>query len=193
MKYILAEQVLEIPEGVNVEVKAREVVVKGKLGTLTRRFKHVPIEIRKEVSDKTKASSLKFRMWLQKKKRNAVLGTVRSTIRNMIQGVTVGYKFKMVLAYSHFPIVVNVIENGRAVEIKNFLGFKMNKRIDAPEGVVITKKEEEKNNLTVQGINLEDVSQVCARIQQATVIQDKDLRSFLDGIYVQDARLEFAD
>lgn len=30
----------------------------------------------------------------------------------------------------------------------------MNKRIDAPEGVTITKKEEEKNNLTVQGINL---------------------------------------
>jgi large subunit ribosomal protein L9e len=115
MKYILAEQVLEIPEGVNVEVKAREVVVKGKLGTLTRRFKHVPIEIRKEVSDKTKTSSLKFRMWLQKKKRNAVLGTVRSTVRNMVQGVTVGYKFKMVLAYSHFPIVVNVIENGRVI------------------------------------------------------------------------------
>jgi large subunit ribosomal protein L9e len=115
MKYILAEQVLEIPEGVNVEVKAREVVVKGKLGTLTRRFKHVPIEIRKEVSDKTKTSSLKFRMWLQKKKRNAVLGTVRSTVRNMVQGVTVGYKFKMVLAYSHFPIVVNVIENGRVL------------------------------------------------------------------------------
>jgi large subunit ribosomal protein L9e len=69
----------------------------------------------------------------------------------------------------------------------------MNKRIDAPEGVKIDKKEEEKNHLTVQGINLEDVSQVCARIQQATVIQDKDLRSFLDGIYVQDARMEFTD
>lgn len=37
------------------------------------------------------------------------------------------------------------------------------------------------------------MSQVCARIQQATVIQDKDLRSFLDGIYVQDARLEYTD
>jgi large subunit ribosomal protein L9e len=113
MKYILAEQQLEIPEGVTVDVRAREVVVKGKLGTLTRRFKHVPIEIRKESSEKTKTSALKFRMWLQKKKRNAVLGTVRSTIRNMITGVTVGYKFKLVLAYSHFPIVVNVIENGR--------------------------------------------------------------------------------
>jgi large subunit ribosomal protein L9e len=69
----------------------------------------------------------------------------------------------------------------------------MNKRIDAPLGVTISKKEEEKNNLTVEGINLEDVSRVCALMQQATVIQDKDLRSFLDGIYVQDARLELTD
>jgi len=69
----------------------------------------------------------------------------------------------------------------------------MNKRVDCPKGVTLSKKEEEKNVLTVQGINLEDVSQVCARIHQSTFIQDKDLRSFLDGIYVQDARLEFAD
>ena len=67
----------------------------------------------------------------------------------------------------------------------------MNKRIDAPEGVIISKKEQEKNNLTLQGIDLEKVSQTCARIQQTTVIQDKDLRAFLDGIYVQDARLEY--
>jgi len=63
--------------------------------------------------------SIKFRMWLQKKKRNAVLGTVRSTIRNMINGVTNGYKFRMVLAYSHFPIVVNVIENGKVIQLIN--------------------------------------------------------------------------
>ena len=69
------------------------------------------------VKDKNKkgSPSIKFRMWLQKKKRNAVLGTVRSTIRNMINGVTNGYKFKMVLAYSHFPIVVNVLDNGRVI------------------------------------------------------------------------------
>ncbi len=56
-------------------------------------------------------------MWLQKKKRNAVLGTVRSIIRNMINGVTNGYKFKMVLAYSHFPIGVNVIKGGKVIYI----------------------------------------------------------------------------
>ena len=113
MKYIVAEQELIVPEDVNVEVKARQVTVKGKLGTLTRAFKHIPIDIRKEESKKGKQNALKFRMWLQKKKRNAVLGTIRSTIRNMFTGVTVGYKFRKVLANSHFPIIVNVIENGR--------------------------------------------------------------------------------
>ena len=118
----------------------------------------------------------------------------------MISGVTVGFKFRMVLAYSHFPIDVIAQDGGKvtywltqSLLIKNFLGFKVNKRIDAPEGVTITKKEEEKNNLTVQGIDLEKVSQVCARIHQSTIIQEKDLRSFLDGIYVQDARLELND
>ncbi len=115
MKFIVAEQELEIPDGVTVDVKSRKIAVKGKLGTLTRTFKHVPIDIRKEKSPKGKTDTLKFRMWLQKKKRNAVLGTIRSTVRNMITGVTVGYKFRMVLAYSHFPIVVNVIENGRVI------------------------------------------------------------------------------
>ena len=43
MKFISAEQELEVPEGVEVKVNAREVIVKGKLGTLTRKFKHTPI------------------------------------------------------------------------------------------------------------------------------------------------------
>lgn len=30
----------------------------------------------------------------------------------MIRGVTTGYKFKMVLAYSHFPIIINLLEKG---------------------------------------------------------------------------------
>ena len=113
MKYIVSEQNLEIPDDVKIDTKARTVTVKGPLGTLTKSFKHVPIEILHDKSAKTGKKILKFKMWLQKKKRNAVIGTIKSTIRNMITGVTVGYKFRMVLAYSHFPIVVNVIENGR--------------------------------------------------------------------------------
>ena len=107
MKYIVAEQELEVPEDVKISVKSRAIEVKGKHGTLKKAFRHIPLEIRHE------KNKLHFRMWLQKKKRNALLNTVKSTIRNMIQGVSVGYKFRMVLAYSHFPIVANVIDNGK--------------------------------------------------------------------------------
>ena len=122
MKYIVSEQELEIPEGVSVDVKSREVTVKGKLGTLNKSFRHIPFELYKE-KNKNKKDALKFRMWLQKKKRNAVLGTARSIIRNMINGVSKGYKFKMVLAYSHFPIVANVVDGGK---VKLFL-FRLSK------------------------------------------------------------------
>ncbi len=115
MKYIVAEQELQIPEDVEIDVKSRQVEVKGKLGKLKRSFKHIPMEIYKQKGDKNKKGSIKFRMWLQKKKRNAALGTIKSTVKNMVRGVTSGFKFKMVLAYSHFPIVVNVIENGRVL------------------------------------------------------------------------------
>jgi large subunit ribosomal protein L9e len=85
----------------------------GPLGTLKKSFRHVPFDIRKVVDEKTKRNKLLFQIWLQKKKQTAVLGTVRGIINNMIRGVTSGYKFKMVLAYAHFPIIVNILDAGK--------------------------------------------------------------------------------
>lgn len=113
MKYILSEKDLEIPEGIEVEVKSRVVKVKGPLGKLERSFRHVSFDMRKEKDEKTKKQRLVFQMWNSRRKQAAVLGTVRGTISNMIRGVTTGYKFKMVLAYAHFPIIANVIEGGK--------------------------------------------------------------------------------
>ena len=42
MKYIVSEQELEIPEGVEVDIKARNVTVKGPLGKLSKSFRHIP-------------------------------------------------------------------------------------------------------------------------------------------------------
>jgi len=47
MKYIVAEQELEIPNNVQVEVKARVVTVSGPLGKITKSFRHIPFELRK--------------------------------------------------------------------------------------------------------------------------------------------------
>jgi len=67
----------------------------------------------------------------------------------MIRGVTRGYKFKMVFAHAHFPIIANVINKGAAVEIKNFLGEKIVRTIVCKPGTIVSRTEEEKNMLTV--------------------------------------------
>ena len=110
---------MDIPAGVTVDIKARVVTVSGPLGKITKTFRHCPCEIAKEKGKKTGKDAVKLRMWLQKKKRNATLGSIRSRIRNMITGVTVGYKFKMILAYAHFPIVVNIIDGGKVITFFN--------------------------------------------------------------------------
>lgn len=51
-----------------------------------------------------------FRVWMASRKQAATVRTVRSQVSNMIRGVTTGYKFKMVLAYAHFPIHVNILD-----------------------------------------------------------------------------------
>ena len=40
MKTILTEELIDIPEGVTVDFKSRDVTVKGPLGVLRRSFKH---------------------------------------------------------------------------------------------------------------------------------------------------------
>jgi len=44
----LTSEELDVPKGVTVDVKSRDVVVKGPLGTLKRSFKHVSADIFKK-------------------------------------------------------------------------------------------------------------------------------------------------
>jgi len=45
MKYVLTEEICDIPDKVEVKVHSRTVEVKGPRGKVTKAFKHVPLDI----------------------------------------------------------------------------------------------------------------------------------------------------
>ena len=106
----------------------------------------------------------------------------------MIIGVTKGFKYKMRFCYAHFPInVTNVQQDGKEiVEIRNFLGEKRVRRIELLDGVNYFRTADVKDQIEISGIDLTNVSLSCAKIQQSTNVTKKDIRKFLDGVYVSE-------
>jgi large subunit ribosomal protein L6 len=164
---------IQVPDGVEVAIEGRKVTVKGAKGALTRDFSYVPISI--EGNGKT------VRVWAEwpRKKEAALVGTIYSHIQNMITGVEKGFSYKLKIVFSHFPISVKV--QGKTVVIENFTGERRARKIKTSGDVKVKVQSED---IVVEGINLEDVSQTAANIEQATKVKKKDPRVFLDGIYV---------
>jgi len=99
----------------------------------------------------------------------------------MLKGVTQGYRYELRTVYAHFPVTVKVDERAKVLKIENFTGEKTPRYAKIVEGVKVNVKGED---LSVEGIDLNSVSQTAANIQDSTKIKKKDLRVFLDGIYV---------
>jgi len=178
MKTILTSDVVEIPEGVTVSAKSRVVTVTGPRGTLTRSFKHLNIAL--SVTKKV----VKVDIWFGKKKQIAILNTICSHLRNLIIGVTKGFNYKMRFVYAHFPINV-ALENG-SVEIRNFLGEKRVRRVKLLPGVEYVRTKDVKDQIELIGNDIQTVSLQAAQIWGATRVRNKDIRKFLDGIYVSE-------
>jgi large subunit ribosomal protein L6 len=175
MRAIETVATVEIPEGVEGMLDGRVITIKGEKGELVRDFSHAPIQIQLEGKKVTVQAS-----W-PRKKEAALVGTVRSHIQNMIKGVTKGFTYKLKIVFSHFPITVKI--QGKTLTIQNFTGERNPRKAKIMGDTKVTVKGDD---IIVQGINLEDVSQTAANIQNATKIRNKDPRVFLDGIYVSE-------
>ena len=185
MRTVLATRFVTIPAGVEVTVKARVVTVKGPRGELTKAFKSRSMDIVK-ISDKR----IRVDIWGGTRKELACLRTTTAHIENMITGLTKGFKYKMRFVYAHFPINGTVVgkpgQGDHALEIRNFLGEKRNRIVDAQEGVTIVKSGDVKDQIEVSGNDLNAVSLTCSNISCATRVRNKDIRKFLDGVYVSE-------
>jgi large subunit ribosomal protein L9e len=164
---------------VEVEINARVVTVKGPRGSLTRDFKNINMDLRR-----VGTKGIRVDLWFATRKQLACVRTVCSHIDNMMVGVTRGFLYKMRFVYSHFPI--NVTLAGDVVEIRNFLGEKRVRKVKLLDGVSYIRSADVKDEIQLLGNDIANVSLTAAQIQQSTNVRNKDLRKFLDGIYVSE-------
>ena len=105
---------VDIPEGVKVTQKKHMLSFEGPLGKTFKSFRTIPVNI--EISE----DKILLKAIGDKKRDYAILHTARSIIRNICEGLIVGYTIKMKVVFAHFPITVKV--DGKDILIENFQG-----------------------------------------------------------------------
>ena len=171
MKVLKATRELAIPDGIDVQLKARKITVKGPRGTLSRDFTHLP---RIDLFHDKENNVIVATMFFSAKKRLACLRTVCS------------HMSKMRAVYAHFPVNVNIPDAGEKIEIRNFLGEKRTRTCMMLEGVKIFRDDNVKDCLVLEGNDIDNVSKSAALIHMACLVKRKDIRKFLDGFYVSE-------
>ena len=165
---------ITVPDSVTVEVDGNKVKVSGSKGELKREFKLAHgVKIQKQDNKITVVSESSDR------KAKALTGTIIAHIKNMIKGVEEGYTYKMKIVYSHFPMMVKV--DGDKVVTQNFIGERT-PRIAKIAGNVQVKIEGQ--DVTISGIDLEEVGLTASSIELSCRIVGYDKRRFSDGIYI---------
>ena len=180
MKTIHVKQIVKIPAGITVKLRGRVIVVIGKRGSLRRDFSHLSLEMRKEGK-----KMIKVEVWFADRKQQALVNTVCSHLENLFKGVTYGFRYKMRGVYAHFPINIIISDNNSEVEIRNFIGERAVRHVKMVKGVSCIPSAV-KDEVYVEGNDLDDVSRCAALIHQSVLVHGKDIRKFLDGIYVSE-------
>lgn len=171
------QDAVDIPEGVKVSQKKHMLTFVGPLGKTYKSFRTIPVNI--EISE----NKILLKALGTKKRDYAILHTARSLIRNICEGLIVGYTIKMKIVYAHFPVTVKV--DGKVIIIENFQGERAPRKTRVVGNTKVMPKGED---VILTGEVWTDITQTAANIELKTKVKNKDHRVFLDGIYVYDKK-----
>jgi large subunit ribosomal protein L6 len=164
---------IAFPEGVSATIADSIITVKGKKGEVQKSFLHPKIEV--SISD----SGVDFSVAKYSKSEKKILNTFIAHLKNMFKGSMEGHEYKLKVCSGHFPMNVSV--KGNALEVKNFIGEAVPRKLVFKEGVQVKL---DGDIITVTGLNKELTGQAAASIEQLTRRNGFDRRIFQDGIYI---------
>ncbi len=153
------------------------VKVKGERGELERDF--TDPRYRDIVKIEKKDGRIRVYTTNDRRFYKAIVGTIAAHIKNMIIGVTKGFICKLKVNFAHFPVTIE--QKGNELHIKNFMG---EKGIRKSKLVGDVKVKIEKDIVTIEGNNIEEVMQSAANLEFVTKVSKKDRRVFGDGCFI---------
>lgn len=176
MKRILVEEMVKIPEGCEVDISNKIFTIKGKKATAVKDLSHFNLTF--TISE----NNIKVQLWNGSSRERSKVITAASVLKNAINGCMIGFEYTCKLIYKHFPMAMEVVDNGKAILIKNFLGEKAFRKFNM-KGDSKVRLGSDKDTFIVEGSSIEDVSQSAGEIQENVRVKRLDNRAFLDGVY----------
>jgi large subunit ribosomal protein L6 len=146
----IAKYPVMVPEKVDVSIANNELVVKGPLGTLKQR-------LASGVTVKREGDKVTFAAANETKEADALSGTLRATVANMVKGVREGFEKRLAL------VGVGYRAQAQGNKLNLSLGFSHPIVYALPKGVKAATAVQ--TEIVVSGIDKQQVGQVAAEIR----------------------------
>ncbi|MFN3295816.1 50S ribosomal protein L6 [Caldimonas sp.] len=141
---------IAIPQGVDVSITADQISVKGSLGTLSR-------PANKLVTVKNEGGKLLFAPVNDSAEANAMSGTMRALVANMVQGVSKGFERKLTL------VGVGYRAQAQGQKLNLQIGFSHPVVKDMPAGIKVETPSQ--TEIVIKGADRQVVGQIAAEVR----------------------------
>lgn len=141
---------IALPKGAEAVVSAEQIVVKGPLGTLTQALTGL-------VKIESKDGILSFSPADDSREANAMSGTLRALVNNMVNGVTKGFEKKLSL------VGVGFRAQAQGDKLNLSLGFSHPVVHQMPQGVKCETPSQ--TEILIKGVDKQKVGQTAAEVR----------------------------